>query len=373
MRIQRNRGNGYQWLGCAAVLLFSIPAPCQTVVTTPEELVAAVSVPENTIYVGADLEFDGLGSTNQIPYISGHGITLESDPSGPTRVITLLDSAKFMGILADNVTIRNLSFVAEDTFISPGEEPYQPGFFIALFGNDQSQNADGNPREWNSPDGDPLMIENVLIEDCVFTGFGGTAVPGALVRIDQDAASVTFKRCFMDYTGGQAVLRFGQFGGQPEKTGRLVIDQCTLVGYPIDHPNQPFVIYLQSLVNSTGDGIEVEISNSILIPGGNVDPEAGFAPFGPVANWAHGDKLLSFEEHHNMIITASGNFGGGNELIEKAPDASDIVNQNPIFVDIENRNFHLQPGSPAIGAGEGGINIGADQSISTSITSWTYY
>ena len=367
MNIKRNQRNMHQWLCLLIFLVFPIFAIGQsTLVTTPEEFIAAISVPDNNIQVGADLQFDGMSDLREIPYITGHGIILESDPSGPTRTITLLDTAKFLGIFADDVTIRNLRFLANDTAVSAGKEPFQPGFFIALFGNTQNDTS-------NSPEKDPLLIENILIENCTFTGFGSSGVPGALVRIDMDATSVTFRRCFIDYTGGEGVIRYGQFGGQPGIRGRLLIDQCTIVGYPVDTPNQPLLISLQSLADSSGEGIEAEITNAILIPGGNVDPAAGFAPFGPVANWGHGDKLLSFKEQYNLLITASGNFGGGNPLVETAPNSTDIVNQDPKFVDITKKNFNLQPGSLAIGKGKSGINMGADQSSLASISSWQIF
>lgn len=361
------KGNVYKSLLCALGIMVSVSAFSQTVsVTTPEELIAAVSTPNTNIRIAEDLLFDGLSDLKEIPFVTGHGIVMESDPSGPIRTITLLDMAKFTGIFADDVTIRNLRFVANDSAVPAGEEPFQPGFFIALFGNTQNDNS-------NSPGNDPSVIENVVIENCVFTGFGGSSEPGAIARIDLDAVSITFRRCFLDYTGGQAVLRYGQFGGQPDKAGKLVIDQCTLAGYPVDSPNQPFVVSLQSLADSNGPGVEVEITNSILIPGGNIDPAAGTAPFGPVACWGHGDKLLSFREQYNLLITASGNFGGGNPLVEKAPDSTDIINQDPLFTDIIIRNFKLASGSPAFGKGKGGINIGADQSSSTGVWIWESY
>ncbi|MFB3785702.1 MAG: hypothetical protein ACE15F_04965 [bacterium] len=353
-------------MACILVLTVSFPAYSQSVtVTTPEELAAAVSVPNNVIYVGEDLVFEP-GGVNVLPFITGNSVVLESDPAGPVRTITLLDSAKWEGVFADNVTVRRLRFVANDTAAPAGEAPYAPGFFIALFGNTQNDNS-------NQPGGDPTVIEHVTFEDCVFTGFGGAGEPGAIARIDLDAVSITFRRCFLDYTGGQAVLRYGQFGGQPGMTGQLVIDQCTVVGYPVETPNQPLLISLQSLADSSGEGIEVEITNSILIPGGNVDPAAGFAPFGPAACWGHGDKLLAFKENHNLLITGSGNFGGGNEKVERAPDATDLVNVDPQLTDITAKNFILQPGSPAIGAGAGGINIGADQTTKTDVPSWLKY
>ncbi|HEX6387190.1 MAG TPA: hypothetical protein VF177_21190 [Anaerolineae bacterium] len=38
---------------------------------------------------------------------------------------------------------------------------------------------------------------------------------------------------------------------------------------------------------------------------------------------------------------------------------TDLLSADPLFVDPQNENYHLQPGSPARGAGEGGVDLGA--------------
>ena len=43
----------------------------------------------------------------------------------------------------------------------------------------------------------------------------------------------------------------------------------------------------------------------------------------------------------------------------QAPIGSDDISENPKFVDFANRDFHLQPDSPCVGTGEGGVDMGA--------------
>jgi hypothetical protein len=60
-------------------------------------------------------------------------------------------------------------------------------------------------------------------------------------------------------------------------------------------------------------------------------------------------------------FTAANPVMGFNLTFKTAPLAGEKNSngEDPLFVDPQNRNFRLRPGSPAIGAGQGGVTIGA--------------
>jgi len=59
----------------------------------------------------------------------------------------------------------------------------------------------------------------------------------------------------------------------------------------------------------------------------------------------------------------------GWRLDEYSTKGDSFIEANPLFVNATSYDFRLQPGSPAIGAGYGGVNIGAEE-IYTLISTW---
>jgi len=71
------------------------------------------------------------------------------------------------------------------------------------------------------------------------------------------------------------------------------------------------------------------------------------------ADYANGNVAID----HNLSYNSAGAWHSGNMLGE------DAVTLDPQFVNPSIGDFRLQPGSPAIGTGYGGVNIGAEDSI----------
>jgi hypothetical protein len=76
------------------------------------------------------------------------------------------------------------------------------------------------------------------------------------------------------------------------------------------------------------------------------------------------DNILANAERavdDRMDFTPSNPVAGYNLTFKTAPlaEASNINGRDPLFVDPQGRNFRLQAGSPAIGAGRNGVTIGA--------------
>lgn len=103
------------------------------------------------------------------------------------------------------------------------------------------------------------------------------------------------------------------------------------------------------------DNIFVAASGSVI--GGNTAIRSGF-----VAN-------------HNLYRNRSGaaNFAGiGNfPAWRTAVGDTNSMEADPLFVDYTNGNYYLQAGSPALGAGTGGTNIGAYGLLGSCTESWT--
>lgn len=82
-----------------------------------------------------------------------------------------------------------------------------------------------------------------------------------------------------------------------------------------------------------------------------------------------------FVANHNLYRNRSGvaNFSGFTGFSNWASNVGDTnsLEADPLFVDYANGNYHLQAGSPALGAGTGGSNIGAYGTNGSCTESWT--
>ncbi len=70
----------------------------------------------------------------------------------------------------------------------------------------------------------------------------------------------------------------------------------------------------------------------------------------------------SYNCFYNTLFNSSIAHGQGVSVL------SGNIYENPMFVDLQNNNFHLQSGSPAIGSGENNVNIGTNPDFNSLCT-----
>lgn len=110
----------------------------------------------------------------------------------------------------------------------------------------------------------------------------------------------------------------------------------TLIEHGVLDGMDDWAISIQAGGNFGGSVSGLEIRDTIAIS--------------PSAFIRGGTGITGWTQHHNLV--------GGTKVWGDVTPGSTGISADPMFVDAPNHDYHLQPGSPAIGAGHDGSNIG---------------
>jgi hypothetical protein len=202
---------------------------------------------------------------------------------------------------------------------------------------------------------------NVLIEDCVFSNNsksgvvvrspGGARMPGITVQdcvatgcgeyplyIIQ-SGDVTLRRCVFD----------GTWQSYLDDAGEVTIQNCTFY--------RPAAATIVLTVLTAA--VDLEIKSCILSNDGativRVDPVAGIDMDYNLYYCTGADPVTG--SVYKWGGAAWTNWAGWKSA--SSQDANSTTPADPLFTDVASKDFTLQAGSPARGAGEGGVDCGA--------------
>jgi len=198
-----------------------------------------------------------------------------------------------------------------------------------------------------------INSQNVLVRNCTLTqnNDNGIWADSSSVQIEKCtitrnygggggwASNISMANCTFDNNNYYGIYLYSSTG----QIINSVISQCGGVGIQADYSN--VLVNNCTIDNNQQGGIylsssDSQIKNSILSNNGMVGIEIYNSDWNILYNdvWNNGCDYLGISDQTGI---------NGN------------ISENPLFVDPENGNYRLSENSPCIGAGEGGVDMGA--------------
>jgi hypothetical protein len=199
-----------------------------------------------------------------------------------------------------------------------------------------------------------VTASHVILEDCVVSGF--------------------YQGITLGYgtTTGVKVLKCAAYGGRqlivvvdPANGGEVSLEGCMLYR---GHNSQAD---LRAIVQPAANRVKVNVKNCVFY--GGYSGYAGVHPYYAsggrvnvnaknsivVQYTVGGVKTGLFNLSPNTITSTYNNVWGNTTNYTGCIAGAGDISSNPLFVSEAATNFHLQATSPCLGAGEGGVDMGA--------------
>jgi hypothetical protein len=196
----------------------------------------------------------------------------------------------------------------------------------------------------------PVLIEDSLLEEFSIDGLdikGGEDIP-LIVR------GTTVRRADPNNSNADG-LDFGPGAG--------TVVQCLIYGFPdkgISLGGAPGTTVRDSVIYACGSGISVNVSTNCWFENTTISGCATglfFRASGDISHLAGTNNIL-WGNSNTIVFTGSSTLDLAFTDVQGGYPGPGNINADPLFVDAAGADFRLGPGSPALGAGLAGVDMG---------------
>jgi hypothetical protein len=196
----------------------------------------------------------------------------------------------------------------------------------------------------------PVLIEDSLLEEFSIDGLDikGEDIP-LIVR------KTTVRRADPNNSNADG-FDFGPGAG--------TVEQCLIYGFPdkgISLGGAPGTTVRDTVIYACGSGLSVNVSTNCWFENTTISGCATglfFRASGGISHLA-GTNNIVWGNSNTIVFTGSSSLDLAFTDIQGGYPGPGNLNADPLFVDAANADFRLSPGSPAAGAGLGGVDMGA--------------
>jgi len=197
----------------------------------------------------------------------------------------------------------------------------------------------------------PVLIEDSLLEHFFLDGLDikGTNVPLVVRRSTLRFGSVT--------NGNADGIDFGPGAG--------FVDRCLIHDFPdkgISLGGAPGTRMQETVIYNCGSGINVNVSTNCSIANVTISSCATglfFRTAGASLSDLSGSNNIVWGNTENVIFTGNSTLRLTYSDVQGGQPGEGNIDADPLFVDEGAKDFRLSPGSPALGTGLGGVDMGA--------------